>query len=697
MAIDFSKRIKKLPELTYTPRRIQVDNDEEEKDELPDTLEEIPEYEDDGYDDDYDHDDDEGSYNNENPWMPSSYAIENWRDYFPLPDFRQWQEQTIENILKGWASGKKYAIVEGPTGSGKSVIALTLGRLFGNAFISTPQKMLQNQYMKDFSKYLFELKGRVTYPCLRINYDEWKEGTGRYRKKTKRGKVVEEEITESRDPIPNVDFITLEEWNKLDPSHEFRRYTCASAPCNTKGNGKTLKAECKKHGVCEYIRRRDYALKISPLSVLNFSNLILFSLLMPHVFPRRPLLILDECHTLESFLYNFATITVGIKQLKPLFEFMNDDDAARITQPFNTMDDFIQYLKDVVFPSYLLYEKSVAIEDVKEDENENESDGVEDAVDAAIVEPKDEKSRLKKLIAKLKDFVNAEPTDHSYVLVPKRAEEGTKTVTIGIEIKPFSVAHLSKVAFNSSNSRVLLMSATILDPNTFCKSVGIPLAEAFFIQVPSTFPPENRLIIGDLSVGSMTYRHKDRTMPKMLDRILELSEKHITHKGIIHTGNYENMHSLKRWVKDADRVLYERLLFQSQKTFEEKERLIDIHTISDEPLILCGPGFLEGIDLKDDLARFNMIMKMPFLSLADPLIKRKAEEFPEWYALQVALALIQAIGRPVRSKTDWALTYILDLMWKFFYGKHKNVLFPKHIQEAIRWISSKNPVPFKLD
>jgi len=33
---------------------------------------------------------------------------------------------------------------------------------------------------------------------------------------------------------------------------------------------------------------------------------------------------------------------------------------------------------------------------------------------------------------------------------------------------------------------------------------------------------------------------------------------------------------------------------------------------------------LEGLDLKDDLARFQIVMKMPYPSLGDPLIKRKS-------------------------------------------------------------------------
>lgn len=648
-----------------------------------------------------------------------------WQRCFPMPSFRKYQEETIQKILEGWASGKRYAIVEGTTGSGKSTFALTLGRLFESAFLATPQKMLQNQYMKDFKHYLCELKGRANYPCLRLNYALWREpipGTG------KNGKDIK-----YRDRDPEVgEYMSLREYNNLPPDAPQRSVNCANAKCNSSRFGLKMKAECKKHRVCEYIRRRDYAMKWADLTLMNFSNLLLFSLLMEnppkdrslkYVPPLKPydsrsLLIVDECHTLESFLYEFASITVGLSQLKRLTTFVEYfEDVNRITQPF-TMEEFVAYINDVIIPASDRYELAAQLKEKeekekfaqrgkKEDKDEQQGDDSEQGEegesleDQVTLEKNDERAKVNKLAKKLQEFVDSKPTEHSYVLVPLEVEsEGrnfdSKKERIGVTITPFSVAHLGeRLAFKSSHSRVLLMSATILDPKTFCKSVGIPLEKAFFIRVPSTFPAANRLIIGDLSVGSMTYYYKDKTMPKMLDRLLELSEKHQNQKGIIHTGNYENMSKLQKWARGNATEFYERLLFPDERTFEHKSRLLEQHTNGKEPTILCGPGFIEGLNLKDDLARFNILMKLPFMSLANPLIKRKALEFPEWYALQTALAIIQAIGRSVRSEIDWSVIYILDLAWKAFYVENKNVLFPNYIQEAIRWVSTKHPVPYK--
>jgi len=185
----------------------------------------------------------------------------------------------------------------------------------------------------------------------------------------------------------------------------------------------------------------------------------------------------------------------------------------------------------------------------------------------------------------------------------------------------------------------------------------------------------------------MGYKDIDKTLPKMMEYVVELvGGKHKEQKGIIHTGSYVVMRKLQRYIKEKDKKLFKRMLFQTQGSFQEKSRIIALHETSSEPTVLCGPGFMEGLDLKNELARFNILMKMPYMSLADPLIKRKAEEFPEWYSLQTALALIQAIGRVVRSKDDWAVTYILDSLFRWFYHKNKHI-FPKHIRKQLKWQS----------
>jgi Rad3-related DNA helicase len=70
----------------------------------------------------------------------------------------------------------------------------------------------------------------------------------------------------------------------------------------------------------------------------------------------------------------------------------------------------------------------------------------------------------------------------------------------------------------------------------------------------------------------------------------------------------------------------------------------------------------EGLDLADDLARWQVIVKAPFPNLGDPWVVRKHAEpgGKSWYSEQTVIDLLQASGRVMRSRKDRGVTYILD-------------------------------------
>src|SRR6185436_6445470 len=58
-------------------------------------------------------------------------------------------------------------LLEAPPGVGKSHIAMTLARWSGDAYLLTSQKMLQDQYEREFGGELALVKGRDNYSCER--------------------------------------------------------------------------------------------------------------------------------------------------------------------------------------------------------------------------------------------------------------------------------------------------------------------------------------------------------------------------------------------------------------------------------------------------------------------------------------------------------------------------------------------------
>src|SRR5437773_2712254 len=98
-------------------------------------------------------------------------------DFFPFPEIRPVQEEALSVIEKAHASGKKFVVLEVPTGGGKSGIAVAAAQwakavLGGGTYILSPQKTLTSQYIQDFAKIgLRELKGRNSYECREFGTD----------------------------------------------------------------------------------------------------------------------------------------------------------------------------------------------------------------------------------------------------------------------------------------------------------------------------------------------------------------------------------------------------------------------------------------------------------------------------------------------------------------------------------------------
>jgi Rad3-related DNA helicase len=99
--------------------------------------------------------------------------------------------------------------------------------------------------------------------------------------------------------------------------------------------------------------------------------------------------------------------------------------------------------------------------------------------------------------------------------------------------------------------------------------------------------------------------------------------------------------------------------------------------------VLVSPSSHEGLDLYGDRSRLQVIAKLPFASLGDKRVKRRMELDKDWYNLHTAQKFIQAVGRSIRSDSDYATTYVLDAAFDGFYHRASQ-FFPEYILEALR-------------
>jgi Rad3-related DNA helicase len=91
----------------------------------------------------------------------------------------------------------------------------------------------------------------------------------------------------------------------------------------------------------------------------------------------------------------------------------------------------------------------------------------------------------------------------------------------------------------------------------------------------------------------------------------------------------------------------------------------------------------EGVDLKNDLSRFQIVCKVPYPYYGDPLIRKRMNKWKWWYPLQTAKLIVQSVGRSVRNMEDHAVTYILDSDWETFFRRNKD-MFPEDFKSCLQ-------------
>jgi hypothetical protein len=201
----------------------------------------------------------------------------------------------------------------------------------------------------------------------------------------------------------------------------------------------------------------------------------------------------------------------------------------------------------------------------------------------------------------------------------------------------------------------------------------VPFEQAAFISLPTPFPVENRPVLVS-SIGKMSASEIENTLPKLAEAIRRILATHPNEKGIIHCHSYKVSSYIMKNIKSK------RLLTHKS---EDREDVLNQHISSKEPTVLVTPSMTEGVDLKGDASRFQIICKVPYPYLGDKLVQKRMRKWSWWYPLQTAKTVIQSLGRSIRSSDDFAVSYILDSDWNRFYGQNQD-MFPDTFKEAVQ-------------
>jgi Rad3-related DNA helicase len=225
--------------------------------------------------------------------------------------------------------------------------------------------------------------------------------------------------------------------------------------------------------------------------------------------------------------------------------------------------------------------------------------------------------------------------------------------------------------------KIILSSATIpfrTDLKKWLMRIGLGNKNYSFHSVPMQFPVNNRLIITSCLGGKMTHREEHDSWDENVQIIKEIIKKHPGERGVIHAQSYKRAKNLASELKKYKVFLHDK---------DEIDGDIIDEWIDSKKLILISPSIKEGVDLKDDLCRFQILLKIPYPSIGDARVKYLLMEKKQWtwYFNETAKDIIQMYGRAVRSETDHAKFYIVD---GSFDDVYKKASFPEWFEEAIK-------------
>ena len=530
--------------------------------------------------------------------------INTWNKYFPYDKPRIQQENVINKVLEQFKEGKKYAIVDCGTGVGKSAIGLTIARAINNsseypgvydqgAYFLTTQKILQEQYEKDFTKTtgLVSLYSSSNYVCNKDNKSSCKEI-----------------LTSIRSGQKN---------NKYDSC----KYDC----------------RYKK-------KKKDFIEK--ELGITNFSYFLTEKNYSKKV-PNKKVLIIDEAHNLENELTRFIEISVSSYFSEKILK-------LKVPNDLNTQFKVFKWIKDV-------YHRKV-LEKISFINTQLEKLGINTAKLEEFKKITNHYDMLVSHEKKIKQFIFLYDKDNWVFEISETENRYKKFI-----FKPIDISKYAKEYILDFADYIVFMSATIISHEGFSLTLGLPYDKIVSIKEESPFPVENKPIIFH-PAGSMSYKSIDKTLPNLVKYVEAILDSHSSEKGIIHTHSTK----ISKYIFNNINKKYKNRLLIAFGA--DRDDVLKKHIKSRNKTVLLTPSMAEGVDLKGDLSKFQIICKIPFPFLGDKSVVKKMNKWSWWYDTQTVRTIIQSVGRSIRSETDTAVTYILDEDWQRVMKKSHSII-----------------------
>ena len=417
-----------------------------------------------------------------------------------------------------------------------------------------------------------------------------------------------------------------------------------SAQCKTllHSNG------CDRETMCPYFKAREEWRFRSDLRLTNTA----FAIKSPPDFiasledgTRSDLMVIDECHEIDEQLVKHATITISMDELDKHDKYFGVTVIGKFAEIINLFTDHstgecLRADKDMIKVISEFVELLAAkIKSLKSEPAAGDSSDI-----------------LSGLGSQLNDFIlnNGEWIVDEFAFAKK------------LVLAPVYAHQVANRGLYEKSDQFIHMSATICGMNEYMKTMGIDEKTTCVITAPNPIPIEQRPILA-LNVMPVS---KDFNVIKLAEFVDQIILRHPNQSGVIHTVSFKLAEDLKARSKNKKHMLIS----------NKKDEILDF--LKKPGSIILSPSIEAGYDFKGDLARWQIIAKVPYSFLGSAWVKLNMDRSNKWYARKAIVRIVQASGRAVRGITDHATTYILDSNFKRLYTSNQE-LFPDWYKDAV--------------
>jgi Rad3-related DNA helicase len=535
----------------------------------------------------------------------------------PHIKFRPQQKEAIIDIIEAYDDDPNgIFLLDAPTGSGKSVIAMLVSDFLvsrgSRGYILASDLALHGQYVQDFKKMQLwnwgNIKGVDNYTCV-VNNERFSIGECK-------NKGTSYEAAEALSCFKQCGYLTSRKKAIKSPvtllTYPYALIQRNYVADQQQGTGKGEPFPQRNFVVC------DEAHKLLDIVQSHFSPIV------SHDIPKK-------VQTLASDLYGIGQTVpeVDVVRLGKIIERIYSDDKP--DNILRLLTEVVNVLGSVVSKTACLREK--ALEEFGSDQIPLEWIAVFNLADW-----------IKDCHCKLEDYTEIirKVGVHKMIKNP-----GESTIVFNC----IDEYYLLQRHFYSKFGFKLLMTATMGNPTDFMKNHGIKNARYF--KMDSHFDWERSPIIFNPG-KKMSARFLADNTQWAIDRITQILKDHPSDSGIIHSGSYELTNKIWNGLpKDARKRI---LLYKGSGEKDDALKKMS----KKKGLVLMGPSILEGLNMIDEKSRFQVFLKVPYPHLGDRYVAAKLEYSQAWYHWKTAVSILQGVGRSIRTPDDWAITYFLD-------------------------------------